>query len=94
MNKGFLNLPWSLWAAFALVVAVIYSVVWPHKNVTLNSGFRFFILRWGHALAWLLIAINFLVRGISPSLNGAANLIALAGGLIYILFLVIVFVVK
>jgi hypothetical protein len=94
MITGFLNLPWFLWAAVALIVAVIYSFVWPHKNVTLTSGFRFFILRWGHALTWLLITINFLLRGISPSLNGAANLIALAGGLIYILFLVIVFVVK
>ena len=94
MIKGFLNLPWFLWAALALIVAVIYSFVWPNRNVTLTSGFRFFILRWGHALTWLLIAINFLLRGISPSLNGAANLIALAGGLIYILFLAIVFVVK
>lgn len=94
MIKGFLNLPWFLWAALAFILAVIYSMVWPHKNVTLTSGFRFFILRWGHALAWFLIAINFLLRGISPSLEGAANLIALAGGLIYILFLVIVFFLK
>lgn len=94
MITGFLDLPWFLWAALALIVAVIYSFVWPNKNLTLSTGFRFFILRWGHSLTWFLIAINFLLRGLSPSLNGAANLIALASGLMYILFLVIVFVAK
>ena len=94
MIKGFLNLPWFLWAALALMVAVIYSFVWPHANVTLTSGFRFFILRWGHALAWVLLAINFLLRGLSPSLTSLANMIALAGGLMYVLFLIMTFVVK
>jgi hypothetical protein len=92
--KGFLNLPWFLWAVLTLVVAVVYLFVWPHKNVTLTTGFRFFILRWGHMLTWLLLAINFLLRGFSPSLNGVANLIALAGGLMYVLFLVMAFIVK
>jgi hypothetical protein len=94
MIKGFLNLPWFLWAALALIVALIYSFVWPQKAVILTTGFRFFILRWGHALTWILLAINFLLRGLSPSLNGVANLIALAGGLMYVLFIVMTFVVK
>ena len=92
--RGFLNLPWFLWAVFALLVAVIYSFIWPQKALAVTTGFRFFILRWGHALTWLLIAINFFLRGLSPSLNSAANLIALAGGLMYLLFLMMAFVVK
>ena len=94
MIKGFLNLPWFLWAALSLVVAVIYSFVWPHKNLTVTAGSHFFILRWGHALAWVLLAINFLLRGISPAWNGLANIVALIGGLLYILFLIMIFVVK
>ena len=94
MNKGFLNLAWSLWAALALVVALIYSFVWPQKAVTVTTGFRFFVLRWGHALTWILLAINFLLRGLSSSLNGAANVIALAGGLMYASFMVMTFVAK
>ncbi len=54
----------------------------------------FFNIRWGHALTWLLLALNFILRGISPSLNGAASLIALAGGVMYFLFMVMSFVVK
>lgn len=92
MIKGFLNLPWFVWAALAFLVAVIYSFVWPHKAAT--PGFRFFVLRWGHALTWSLLAINFLLRGLSPSLNGMANIIALTGGLMYVLFMVMTFIVK
>jgi hypothetical protein len=58
------------------------------------TGFRLFILRWGHALTWVLLSINFLLRGISPSLNDTANIIALAGGIMYILFMLMAFAVK
>jgi len=94
MIKGFLNLPWFLWAVLALIVAVIYSFVWPHKAVETATGFRFFILRWGHALTWILLAVNFVLRGINPNLNGVANIIALLGGLMYALFTIMTFVVK
>lgn len=94
MLKGFLNLPWFLWAALAIVVAVVYSFIWPHKAAEAFTGFRFFIIRWGHSLAWLLISINFILRGLSPSLNGMANLIALTGGMVYFLFMAMSFVVK
>jgi hypothetical protein len=94
MIKGFLNLPWFLWAALALMVAVIYSFVWPHKAVIMDSGFRFFILRWGHALTWLLLALNFALRGLSPSFQSAANWVSLAGGAMYLLFILATFVVR
>jgi hypothetical protein len=92
--KGLLNLPWFLWALVALIIAIIYSFVWPHKAMLVTLGFRFFVLRWGHALTWILLAVNFVLRGISPSLSGAANLIALAGGLMYALFIAMMFMVK
>ena len=94
MSKGFLNLPWFVWAGLALVVAVIYAFVWPQKAASVATGFRFFILRWGHALTWILLAVNFLLRGLSPSLNNVANIVALAGGLMYVLFMVMAFVVR
>jgi len=94
MIKGFLNLPWFLWASLALIIAVIYSAVWPKNAVAVETGFRYFVLRWGHALVWVLLTINFVLRGIDPSFNGVANLIALAGGLMYLLFMVMTFVLK
>lgn len=94
MIRGFLGLPWFVWAALALLVALIYTFVWPHKVVSESAGFRFLVIRWGHPLTWLLLAINFILRGISPSLNGSANLVAAAGGIVYILFMFMSFVMK
>jgi hypothetical protein len=94
MIKGFLNLPWFLWAALALLVGIIYSFFWPQKAADLAVGYRFFIIRWGHALVWFLLAINFALRGISPSLNSIANLLAFVGGITYVLFILLSLVVK
>lgn len=94
MIKGFLGLPWLLWAALALIIAVTYAFVWPRKTATGMSGIRFFIIRWGHTLTWVLLTVNFVLRGIDPALNGAANIIALIGGLMYVLFMFMTFVVK
>jgi hypothetical protein len=94
MIKGFLNLPWFVWAALTLIIALIYSFVWPKDRITDLAGFRFLVLRWGHALTWLLISINFILRGLDPKLGGIANLIAASGGLIYLSFIVMSFVVK
>jgi hypothetical protein len=94
MIQGFLNLPWLAWAGIALLIAILYAFVWPHKAVTMTAGFRFFVLRWGHALTWLLLAINFVLRGLDPKFNGTATVIAAFGGLIYLLFMVMTFIVK
>jgi len=94
MIKGFLNLPWFLWAALALILAVVWVYVGPHTKLTPSPGFRYFIIRWGHTLTWLLLAINFFLRGLSPSLDGVANVIAMAGGVAYVLFMAMTFMVK
>lgn len=94
MIKGFLNLPYFAWTAIALVIAVFFVYIWPRKAVTLNTGIRYFIIRWGHGLTWLLLAISFYLRGIGPELNGGSSFFALAGGVMYPLFMVMTFVVK
>jgi hypothetical protein len=94
MIKGFLNLPWFAWTGTAVIIAIIYYFVWPQNAVTITTGFRFLVIRYAHTWTWVLLAINFLLRGLSPSLNSAANLIAMAGGLVYLIFLGVTFVVK
>ncbi|MFN8402733.1 MAG: hypothetical protein U0V48_04155 [Anaerolineales bacterium] len=94
MIQGFLNLPYFAWTAIALVIAVIFVFIWPHKAVTTTTGFRYFVIRWGHALTWVLLAVNFALRGIDPSLNDAANLIAAAGGVTYLLFTTMTFIIR
>lgn len=94
MIKGFLDVPWFVWAALALLLAIIWIYVGPHTKIPATSGFRYFIIRWGHSLTWVLLAVSFFLRGINPSLNGTANLIAAAGGITYLTFIVMTFVIK
>jgi hypothetical protein len=94
MIKGFLNIPYLIWTALALGIAGIFTHIWPAKAVTVTSGFRYFIIRWGHALTWILLAVSFFLRGIGPDLNGGSSFFALAGGMMYLLFMVMTFVIK
>ncbi len=94
MIKGLFNIPYFAWTAIALVIAVVFVYVWPHKAVTVTTGFRYVVIRWGHSLTWVLLAVSFLLRGISPEINGTANLIAAAGGLMYLLFMAMTFIIK
>lgn len=94
MINGYFGLPWALWTGLALIVAVSCMYLWPRKMARMTTGFRFLVICWGHALTWLLLAINFLLRGINPSLSGAADMIALAGAFVYILFMTTTFVIK
>ena len=93
MIKGFLNLPYLAWTALALVLAGIFDHVWPRKVVA-TTGFRYFVIRYGHSLTWLLLAISFFLRGLGPDLNGGSSFFALAGGVMYLLFILMTFVVK
>jgi len=94
MITGFLNIPYFAWALIALVVAGIFVYIWPRKKVTVSTSFRYFLIRWGLGLTWLLLAVSFLLRGIGPDLNGGSSFFALAGGVMYLLFMVMTFVVK
>jgi len=96
MIKGFLNIPYFVWTVVALIVAGLVVSFWPHKVATETAGFRYFVIRWGHALAWLLLAVSFSrsVRGIGPELNGGASFLGLSGSFIYLLFILMTFIVK
>lgn len=94
MNKGFLSVPWHLWALLSLALSVVWVFVGPHTQMPADSSPRFLVVRWGHALTWLLLAISFFLRGLAPTLGGLANGLAVAGGLVYALFIVMTFVAK
>lgn len=91
MIRGWLGLTWFVWAALAGFVMIVFSFVWPREAITSPKGVRYLAVRWGHSVTWMLLAINFLLRGISLAISGVADLVALAAGLMYALFLVMTF---
>ena len=94
MNQGFYGLSWYAWAGITLALAVLYSFLWPRQRAEGHTGFRFLVMRWGHALVWVLLTINFALRGLSSGLASAAGILVLAGLAMYVVFLVMTFAVK
>ena len=86
-------MPPAAWVVICLGLTVLYLWVWPRrKAVGLKKGFRYLVLRWFHALVWLLLAISMAVR----AQNGrtayvTATAIAITALLVYVVFLIVAF---
>jgi hypothetical protein len=89
MDTAFLGIPWFVWGFLCLVVAVIFTVIWPHGKCSDNAGaLASIILRWFHALVWVLLAVSFFVRsGQVLGGSGTANVLALLALAVYLIFL-------
>jgi hypothetical protein len=90
INSAVLGLPWTLWGLLALLVAGVYAVVWPRTGASARLGpvWRLLVLRWFHALVWVLLALSCFIRtDLIPGGSGAANVAALIGLVTYAAFL-------
>jgi len=94
MILGFFGIPYFAWTVNALLVSILFAFIWPRKAVTATTGLRYFLLRWGHSFTWLFLALSFALRGFGPELNGGSSFFALAGGVMYLLFVMMTFVVR
>jgi hypothetical protein len=74
-----------VWAGLCLAVAVVFALVAPKRQLAGTAGLRRFLLRWGHPLVWLLLALSFVWR--AAGLAGLADPLAAAAGLTYVAFL-------
>lgn len=63
MRRGWLNRPFAVWAGICLIIAGIYVWIWPSERVSADTdAIRFFFIRWGHSVAWLLLALMCLMK--------------------------------
>ncbi len=78
MIEGFLGVPWLVWAGLAAVVGLVFTVFQIPKQTPDFVGLTHFVLRWLHSITWFLLALSFLLRGLSSSLTGMADVVAYA----------------
>jgi hypothetical protein len=89
MNTLFLGVSWLVWGLLCFAVAVIFIVIWPRgKRPGKASALQSLILRWFHALVWVLLAVSFFLRG-GMILGGpsTANVLALLALVVYLIFI-------
>jgi hypothetical protein len=94
MNTPFLGVAWFVWGLLCVAVAVIFIVIWPRgKRPGKARGLQSLILRWFHALVWVLLAMSFLLRD-GKVLGGpsTANVLALLALGVYLIFIAMVLI--
>jgi hypothetical protein len=89
------GIPYTLWGIAALVITVIWVFIWPRKKSVRPKSLPYFILRWFHALTWLLLAAAAFIAGLDI-LGGQATalLVAFLGFFTYLVFMATVVITK
>ena len=83
--ERFYGIPWTLLALIALAVTIVFLVIDLSAGA---SGLRWIVVRWGHALVWLLLMLGALAMSrITPLPVAWAGPLAAAGGVLYLVFL-------
>lgn len=76
MAPGWLGVPLYVWGLLCLAVSAVWAFLWPADRAVGVEGIRFFMIRWGHSVVWLLMAAMCFLRG-----SGNTTLVAWAGPL-------------
>ena len=88
MKTKLWGVPLVVWGVICLALAILWIVVWPSDKAVAEDGLRFFILRWFHALTWLLLALSALIAAFNR-LGGVrtAKVMAYLSLPVYLIFL-------
>ncbi|MBP1467128.1 hypothetical protein EYB53_015550 [Candidatus Chloroploca sp. M-50] len=95
MERGWFNLPFVVWAMMCLAVALLYVFIWPRDRVADAAPLRFFLVRWSHSLAWVLLSAMCLMKATgNATLAGWGNVVGLLALPVYLAFLMASFVLR
>lgn len=86
------QIPMWLWGVLASGVALAFALIVPSAEAVARlEGVTFWVVRWFHSVVWVLLAASFFVRAAHrPEWVPLANLLAMAGGVCYAVYLVTV----
>lgn len=79
-----------VWALVAFAICAVWIFVWPSDRAVGLHGIAYLLLRWGHALVWLLLGLAALAAS-SPPTSQFSQPLALGALGVYMAF-VFVFV--
>lgn len=88
MKTKLWGVPLVVWGVICLALAILWIVVWPSDKAVPEDGLRYFILRWFHALTWLLLALSAWVAAFNlPGGARTAKVMAYLSLPVYLIFL-------
>ncbi|MBA3468441.1 MAG: hypothetical protein H0T53_02240 [Herpetosiphonaceae bacterium] len=87
LENKLLGIPLVVWGIVCLALTIVWVLVWPSERVAVASGLRFVILRWFHALTWLLLAVAAFLAALSSGGAGRARPVAQLALVVYLVFM-------
>lgn len=84
--------PYAIAAAVALAVTAVFATVGDGVDVADATGLRRLVVDTGHVGVWALLAVAFAIATARARWGRVSNGIAIAAGILYVVFLVAVFV--
>ncbi len=85
----FWGIPLVLWSLLCLLLALVWIWVWPADRANPEDGLRFMVLRWFHALTWLLLALSLFSATRHVAWSALTRPLAFAALLVYLVFLAV-----
>lgn len=85
---------WLALSIVSLIMTILWYFVWPAEKGNELSGISYFIVRWGHLITWFFILIGSLLKVFAPDKTTISTLFFQAGGVSYLLFILVTFVFK
>lgn len=93
MNNSIFGIPFPIVGGICLLIAAyyVYKKPAPPRQGRQRTGWRALVVRWGHSLVWLLLALaSFIWAGWLPGGPALADALARVALLLYVLFIVTV----
>lgn len=88
MDVSIIKIPWLIASIPLLGVAVLFVFVVPQKDETTLTPWQRWIVRWGHATVWLLLALGFAAQAFSyPGALLSFTLMAFAMSVLFVVTL-------
>jgi hypothetical protein len=88
MNATFFGVSYLWWGVICLGMAAPFVMLWPSARVNSTTpALTYFLLRWGHAAVWGLLALACFVRVLGAG-SGVSQVTALLALVMYLAFMV------
>jgi len=89
MNTKLLGIPLPILGIGCVLLTVVWIFVWPRDRANHSAVIQYIVLRWFHALTWLLLAMAAFIAGYNI-LGGIhlAKPLALLSLIVYLIFLI------
>lgn len=86
MGTTLWGFPMYFFGVFCLILALIYAVQWPKAVGRERPLIAHLIMRWGHALVWLLLAASCFLWYVGS--NPLGNQLAANAMILYLIFII------